>query len=147
MNGTTLLLSLALAATAAQTDQVYKWTDASGIIHYTDQPPPQGTKFDKVSLDGGNGRADQDAAKASAVPTPAPATTTSAATEPAANAGTPAQQVAKACEQARARLEILQSKFPVTEDAKGDGKPQALDDATRQSEVAKAQAAVAAYCK
>jgi hypothetical protein len=35
------LLTLALASVAsAQSTNVYKWTDSSGVVHYTDQPPP-----------------------------------------------------------------------------------------------------------
>ncbi len=35
----TLLLTL-LCATTAQAGQLYRWTDAEGNVHYTDQPPP-----------------------------------------------------------------------------------------------------------
>ncbi len=35
------LLLLAPLATA----QVYKWTDASGTVHYSEAPPAQGTKY------------------------------------------------------------------------------------------------------
>ena len=42
------LLLLAPLATA----QVYKWTDASGTVHYSEAPPTQGTKFSKVTTTG-----------------------------------------------------------------------------------------------
>ncbi|GAP67393.1 hypothetical protein MBSD_n2716 [Mizugakiibacter sediminis] len=44
---------LAVAATAAGGDY-YKWTDASGTVHYT-QRPPQGRPSQRVSVDAGSG--------------------------------------------------------------------------------------------
>ncbi len=46
MMKTSLRAAFAVAATmtacvvVAQSTDVYKWTDASGTVHYTDQPPP-----------------------------------------------------------------------------------------------------------
>ena len=34
------LLACALIPASASAQQVYKWTDANGQVHYTDQPPP-----------------------------------------------------------------------------------------------------------
>lgn len=44
---TALLLAAPLAAA-----QAYKWTDANGTVHYSDAPPPQGTKYNKVTTSG-----------------------------------------------------------------------------------------------
>ena len=44
---TALLLAAPLVAA-----QAYKWTDASGTVHYSDAPPPQGTKYNKVTTSG-----------------------------------------------------------------------------------------------
>ncbi len=30
------------------TTRVYKWRDADGVWHITDEPPPEGTKFEKL---------------------------------------------------------------------------------------------------
>lgn len=30
------------------TTRVYKWRDAEGIVHITDEPPPDGTKFEQL---------------------------------------------------------------------------------------------------
>lgn len=30
------------------TTRVYKWRDAAGSVHITDEPPPEGTKFEKL---------------------------------------------------------------------------------------------------
>ena len=145
MNAMTLLIALTLAGTAAQSDEVYKWTDANGIAHYTDQPPPQGTKFDRVKVGTDHVQPTADSA-ASAEPAPAkPAATSGNAA--AANADTPAQQLAKVCQQARSQLEVLQSNSPVSMDTKGDGTAVVLDEAARKAEIVKAQEAVASYCK
>jgi hypothetical protein len=30
------------------TTRVYKWRDREGTVHITDEPPPEGTKFEKL---------------------------------------------------------------------------------------------------
>jgi hypothetical protein len=40
----TALLMLAGAATAADGDKVYRYTDANGVVHYTDKPPEKNAK-------------------------------------------------------------------------------------------------------
>ena len=30
------------------TTRVYKWRDAEGVVQITDEPPPEGTKFEKL---------------------------------------------------------------------------------------------------
>jgi hypothetical protein len=30
------------------TTRVYKWRDAEGAVHLTDEPPPEGTEFEKL---------------------------------------------------------------------------------------------------
>lgn len=30
------------------TTRLYKWRDAKGTVHITDEPPPEGTKFEKL---------------------------------------------------------------------------------------------------
>jgi glutaredoxin len=44
---------LALACVAAQAD-FYRWVDAAGEVHYSDQPPPPNIKqFEKIKAEGG----------------------------------------------------------------------------------------------
>src|SRR5579885_2373702 len=56
MNHKLLLLApLWLAAASAGAEQVYKWTDASGVVHYTDAPPPKDTQnVQTVRVTGGD---------------------------------------------------------------------------------------------
>lgn len=49
---TALALALALAAPVAA-DEVYKWTDESGRVHFSSQPPPDGRESEKRTLPGG----------------------------------------------------------------------------------------------
>ena len=139
MNRIVILLVLACAATsisAADKSQVYKWTDANGVVHFSDAPPPQDTKnVQSLHLAGGTttagatAAADQpkDAAAAGARPANAP-------------------DEATLCKQSRANLELLQGKTPVGI-AGTDGKPQALDDQARDAQIANAKLAISRYCK
>ncbi|MGH8213816.1 MAG: DUF4124 domain-containing protein, partial [Rhodanobacteraceae bacterium] len=40
----------ALAVCASASAQVYKWKDANGTTHYSDVPPPAGSKYDRMSV-------------------------------------------------------------------------------------------------
>jgi len=47
-------LALALTVTAVSAQQVYRWTDASGRVQYSDQPPPPDAKNVQQKNVGGN---------------------------------------------------------------------------------------------
>jgi hypothetical protein len=142
MNRVTILLALACAAnvSAADKQQVYKWTDANGVVHFSDAPPPLDTKnVQALHLAGGTtttgATASEDKPK-------------DAAAANAAGAALPASAAddAALCKQSRANLELLQSKTPVGI-AGPDGKPQALDDKAREGQIANAKLAISRYCK
>lgn len=44
---------VAAIAGAAAGDEIYKWTDAEGRVHFSSQPPPDGREAEKRSLPGG----------------------------------------------------------------------------------------------
>jgi hypothetical protein len=141
---------LALLCVSAQLyaadSQVYKWTDAAGVVHYTDAPPPKETlNVQTVRVSGGDRpRAvalDNSDANATTAPKDASATNP----PPANTADTPDNRT-KLCQSARGNLEMLQSKFPVSI-AGADGKPQQLDDKGRQDQITSANAQVAQYCQ
>lgn len=51
----TLLLSLCLAAGLVQSAELFRWVDADGKVHYTDQPPPASAKkVEEKKLGGGS---------------------------------------------------------------------------------------------
>lgn len=128
---------LLLAGTAlAQSGKVYQWKDASGVTHYSDEPPPKG-QYASREVAGDHSQAP------AADPTPAavPAATTTAS----ASKG---EQVAMAnCAIARGNLERLKAGGDIGVDADGDGQPDAPLDAdavARQTELA--QANINRYC-
>ena len=128
---------------AADKQQVYKWTDANGVLHFSDAPPPSDTKnVQALRLSGGTTQA---AVTASSQANPAaPAATATAAA--AATAPVPPPDDATLCKQSRSNLELLQSKTTVGI-AGTDGKALVLDDKARESQIANAKLAIARFCK
>ena len=43
------ILLLAVLWPALASAEIYKWTDATGKLHYSQNPPPGTTKFEKVT--------------------------------------------------------------------------------------------------
>lgn len=127
------LLLLAPLATA----QVYKWTDASGTVHYSQDAPPQGTKYKQVKT---TGTVDPIAA-------PAPAGANSEATTPpttTAAADTSGNQ-SKFCVSLKSNLAALQGTGPVV--MQQNGKTTALDDDQRKQQASSTQAQYDQYCQ
>ncbi|WP_243041824.1 DUF4124 domain-containing protein [Dyella sedimenti] len=133
---TTLLLAAPLVAA-----QAYKWTDANGTVHYADTPPPQGTKYNKVTTTG------------TVEPLAAPATST-ANTEGAAAAPKPSQPAApvadtpenraKLCSTLKNNLDVLKGSGPVVMEQ--DGQQKVMDANQRQQQQTSAQAQYQQFC-
>lgn len=139
MHRSLIAVALLLLAPLAATAQVYKWTDASGTVHYSEAPPAQGTKFSKVTTTG------------TVQPLAAPTATEGAggSSEPTA---TPPQPVAdtpenrgKMCTSLKANLAALQGSGPVV--MQQDGKATALDAAQRKQQIDAAQGQYNQYCQ
>lgn len=145
MNRPVALLILACAAASAwsaEKQQVYKWTDANGVVHFSDAPPGNDTKnVQSMRLVGGMTAAAPAAAGDTAKDAPANPAPPGAV----AAADTPVD-LAALCKQARANLELLQSNTPVGI-AGADGKATALDDNARAGQIANAKLVIARYCK
>ncbi|WP_394001594.1 DUF4124 domain-containing protein [Luteimonas sp. WGS1318] len=127
-----VLLAL-LAVTAASplaANEVYSWKDANGVTHYSQTPPPPGTRFEVRGI-----RNDAPTATAAPVATPTAATA-------AAASSTDTSQ----CEVARANIAALEGDAPVQQ-LGADGTPRELDAQGRSSQLELAQAAVRAYCR
>ena len=145
MNRVVILFGLACAAAsagAADKQQVYKWTDANGVVHFSDAPPPNDTKnVQSLHLAGGM-------ATAAASPTedkPKDATGAAAAPASATPSSTPPDE-ATLCKQSRDNLELLQGKTPVGITG-ADGKAVVLDDKARDAQIANAKLAISRFCK
>jgi len=142
-----LCLFVALAGTvaAAQAAEAYRWVDANGVVHYSDVTPPAETKAELVHL---RGTGSTTGAAVSIPDEPAKADDSQEAGEkkPPGTLVSAVQSAEKRCADARANLEVLQRNGPVGIDS-GNGKPQPLDDATRQRQIGNAQTIIATYCK
>jgi hypothetical protein len=128
------LLLLAPLATA----QVYKWTDASGTVHYSEAPPAQGTHYKQVKTTG------------TAAPLVAPASSSSEASrEPAAEPAKPVADTpenrARMCDSLKANLTALQGGGPVV--MQTNGKTTALDGDQRKQQITAAQGQYEQYCQ
>src|SRR5262245_31013542 len=100
-------LAVLLAACPLAFAQAYKWKDAQGVTHYSDSPPPTGTRYDKVKTTG-----TVEAPAGNTAPTPAkpePAKPTAAA--PASD--TPENRQ-KLCTTLRSNMEILSKQQQVS---------------------------------
>ena len=126
-----IVVVLALPAAAAA-ETLYKWTDAEGITHYSDSPPPEDSDFEAREI-----RVD---------PAPPPI---AEAPEAAATASTDAQATPTAsenCTRVRANVETLERSEVVRMDLDGDGTSEALTDAQREQQLEIAQRQVEVYC-
>jgi len=148
MNRLLLLLAFScLAASAlAASQKVYEWTDAGGIKHYSDAPPPHGTKNVKVVK-----------VHTSTPPTeqPPPAANGNGGDNPGKGPA-PSQQSprmsseerASACQTARNNLKLLRSNPPqgLHTTAK-NGKAQQISASEIQAQIAKAAQQIRYFCK
>ena len=118
-----VLAFAAVPALAQQTaGEVYQWTDAKGVTHYS-QTPPSGNRYERRVI----------SATGAAAPTTA---------EPVAAAAPNPQ-----CTAARANLDALKAEGDVMQDTDGDGKPdQVLNADQRTNQLELARAAEKAYC-
>jgi predicted ATPase len=144
MQRTCLLIALVGAAAAGHAADVYKWTDAGGVVHYADSEPAD-AKAEHVHVVGMATAAAGQAAAKSTGSDDDDAGATDPAKKESDNAATYAQQ---RCDRARQDLELLQSNQPVGLDPARTGKPaEPLDDKQRQMQIANAQTLIAQNCK
>lgn len=148
MKSRMLLLVLLVTSVPAVCGQVYSWTDANGVKHFSDSPPPPNvTNAQKIKVHGGVTSGEAPAAPA---PAATPADTTPAATPTQASnkpmVDSPENR-AKQCQMAKQNLALLQSNYQVSAPVGADGKTQVLDDAGRKAAVARATDQVTFYCR
>jgi hypothetical protein len=132
-------LAVLLAACPLAFAQAYKWKDAQGVTHYSDSPPPAGTKYDKVKTSGSVEAPAGDAAK------PAPAPEPPKAAPAGATADTPENRK-KLCATLQSNMDVLTRQQQVSvDDGKGGQVP--LDEAGRKRQIETTQAQMTLYCK
>ncbi len=121
--------------------QVYKWTDASGTVHYSETPPTSGTNYKQIKTSGSSEPIAVPAPAANSTEKPSEPTATTAA-KPVAD--TPENR-SKLCASLKTNLATLQGSAPVV--AQQNGKDVALDDSERKVHIATAQAQYEQYCQ
>jgi hypothetical protein len=148
--GGLLFLGILALASHAHAEQLYKWTDAQGKVHYTDQLPTGNAQTIKTST-----------------PTPGQAETTTQATQSLnaqdqayqkrrkeaedarAKADKEAEQARVArenCDRARKNLDTLNNAMRVYT-TNAAGQVTYMDDAARASALTNSQKAVSEFCK
>ncbi|HKZ11145.1 MAG TPA: DUF4124 domain-containing protein [Rhodanobacteraceae bacterium] len=137
-------LSLACIAGFASAQQIYKWKDASGVIHFSQTPPANGTHYTKMQLanqpdvsSGTSASSNTQSERAPETPVARPAA--SGGTQP----DTPSNR-AELCKQLSSNVALLQGKQPVVTDG-NDGK-QVMSDDAREQQLATARAQQVQYC-
>jgi hypothetical protein len=101
-----LLLALSIASLSAGAADMYSWTDANGVKHFSDSPPPANAKAQKLKVKGG-------VTTTSATDAPAEnKNKTNGGPELAAAAGYSATDIQRNCEIAQRNLSILEEQKP-----------------------------------
>jgi hypothetical protein len=136
-----VLLTLGAATSAAE---VYKWTDDSGVLQYT-QMPPEDRPFQPV--------------RQQRSPTPPSAPATAAGSEPessavesgdavmTAAAGSMAEAKQKNCELARRNAEVLSTKTTILMSDPASGEERKLSEEERQQQLEQAERDAGYYCE
>jgi hypothetical protein len=133
---TALLLVAPLVAA-----QAYKWTDANGTVHYSDAPPPQGTKYKNVTTKGTVEPLAEPAAASTAAAPGAEASPKPTASQPLPD--TPENRV-KVCTNLKSNLDALKGSGPVVMEENGQQKVINADQ--RKQQQASSEAQYQQYC-
>lgn len=134
-----LIAAVLLALTPLASAQVYKWTDATGTVHYSEAPPAQGKNYQKIKT---NGTVEPLAPAKEAPVSEGKPEAESAPAQPMAD--TPENRN-KLCESLKSNLAALQGKGPVV--MQKDGNPVALNDAQRNQQIGAAQTQYQQFCQ
>jgi len=138
-------LSLACVAGFASAQQIYKWKDANGVIHFAQTPPANGTHYTKMQL---ANQPDVSSGTSASLNTESENAPETQPARPAASGGTqpdtPSNR-AELCKQLSSNVALLQGKQPVVTDG-SDGKQQVMSDNAREQQLATARAQQVQYC-
>ena len=131
-----IVLTLLFAAPAFAAE-MYSWTDANGVKHFSDSPPPKTVKAQKLRVKGGvttSAPAEDDKADADKDAGPAMA----------AAAGYAPADIKRNCDIAKQNLTTLQGQKPAVD---ADGYPVDLDAAkAHQAQIDKANQQIRLFC-
>lgn len=128
-----VLLAACLPALAAD---MYSWTDANGVRHFSDSPPPASAKAQKIRLKGGVASEEAPPAEGEAAKDGGPAL--------AAAAGYSADDIKRNCQIARSNLSAIEGQQLAVD---ADGFPVDLDAAkARQDQIEKSNQQIKLFC-
>lgn len=124
--------------------QVYKWTDAHGTTHYSESPPPTGTKYSQVSVNTGSSAPAADNAPPPAANSSNGSQSTGSSPQPSTMADTPENRT-KLCTSLKANITTLQGSGPVVMTGTG-GQQQLLNADQRKQQLDASQSQYNQYC-
>jgi len=130
----TLLAVAALAFTAAQAGDVYRWTDEKGVTHFADAPP-RDVKYERVNVRTG---------AASSAVDPTEAAAEAAAAKDAATEAEAAAARAERCRIAKYNLQNLRAGVAMIPDE--DGQVRRLTEEEQQRQLELNERAMAEAC-
>ena len=138
-------LSLACVAGFASAQQIYKWKDAGGVIHFSQTPPANGTHYTKMQLTSEPDVASNPSSSAATEGDKEPDSSARqrATTSGGTQADTPSNR-AELCKQLSANITLLQGKQPVV--TGGGDKQAVMSDNAREQQLATARAQQVQYC-
>jgi hypothetical protein len=136
-----LLALLLLLVAPLACAQVYTWTDAKGTTHFSETPPPTGTKYTRVNV----AASDDGTASSSSSAAPASASSTSASSSDQSDtmADTPENR-AKLCTQLKGSIDTLSGSAPVVEQQ--NGQQTLLNADQRKQQLDASQSQYQMYC-
>ena len=138
LSSVVIVMAACLAhAPRGEASDVYKWTDAKGVVHYADAPP-EGQKYERVKVSSG---ATTTSAAEETVP---PAAAKPETTEEAIARNTAVR--AENCKLARNNLAILEQSSGVKKDLDGDGTAETLTAEQREAEIRQNRELVGISC-
>lgn len=141
-------LSILCTAGFASAQQIYKWKDSSGVVHFSQTPPADGANYKRMQLSSGPEVAPRPSSPAEGAAADGDSRDTAAASSPVAarktEADTPSNRAAL-CKQLSSNITLLQGKQPVVT-AGDNGKQQVMSDTTREQQLATARAQQVQYC-
>jgi hypothetical protein len=136
-------LALLLLAPLAM-GQAYKWTDASGTVHYSDNPPPQGTQYKRITTSGSAEPLAAQGKRSSEGGSETPAGGSRPQQQPQKPVADTPENRTKLCGTLKSNLELLHGKQAVI--TQEGGQQKLLDDSQRQQQQAMAEAQYKQFC-
>lgn len=125
--------------------QVYKWTDAQGTTHYSETPPPVGTKYSQVTVSGGDAPAAAAASGDSSSSSGSPSSSTQNNGDNSQPVADTPENRARLCSSLKANIGTLQGSGPVVMQGQG-GQQQLLNADQRKQQLDATQSQYQQYC-